>query len=117
MTSLSLIPRLAYGSATRLLNNCVTYPGSASSHRMTLLKAYPPHPIASQRSFLSLLTPFQQQPQTTETPGTMASHALYGPDTPDSVKNSKKLHLITQSTLNGQKVQIMLEELALKYGK
>jgi hypothetical protein len=47
----------------------------------------------------------------------MASHALYGPDTPDSVKSSKKLHLITQSTPNGQKLQIMLEELALKYGK
>ena len=47
----------------------------------------------------------------------MASHALYGPDTPDSVKNSKELHLITQSTPNGQKLQIMLEELALKYGK
>jgi hypothetical protein len=47
----------------------------------------------------------------------MASHALYSPDTPDSVKNSKKLHLITQSTPNGQKLQIMLEELALKYGK
>jgi len=47
----------------------------------------------------------------------MTSHSLYGPDTPDSVKNSKKLHLITQSTPNGQKLQIMLEELALKYGK
>lgn len=41
---------------------------------------------------------------------------LYGDDTPDSVKNSKGLHLVTQSTPNGQKVQIMLEELALKYG-
>jgi glutathione S-transferase len=46
----------------------------------------------------------------------MASHSLYGDDTPDSVKNAKGLHLITQSTPNGQKVQILLEELALKYG-
>jgi len=42
--------------------------------------------------------------------------SLYGDDTPDSVKNSKGLHLVTQSTPNGQKVQIMLEELALLYG-
>lgn len=41
---------------------------------------------------------------------------LIGPDTPDSVKNSKGLHLVTQSTPNGQKVQIFLEELKLKYG-
>jgi len=41
---------------------------------------------------------------------------LYGDDTPDSVKSSKGLHLITMSTPNGQKVQIMLEELALLYG-
>jgi glutathione S-transferase len=41
---------------------------------------------------------------------------LYGDDTPDSVKNAKGLHLVTQSTPNGQKVQILLEELALKYG-
>jgi len=47
----------------------------------------------------------------------MASHTFYGPDTPDSVKNSKILHLMTYSTPNGQKVQILLEELALKYGK
>lgn len=57
---------------------------------------------------------------------------LYGDDTPDSVKNSKVLrlrrmsrelraniakglHLVTQSTPNGQKVQIMLEELADAY--
>lgn len=36
---------------------------------------------------------------------------LYGSDTPDDVKNAKGLHLITQSTPNGQKVQILLEEL------
>jgi glutathione S-transferase len=41
---------------------------------------------------------------------------LYGEDTPDSVKNAKGLHLVTQNTPNGQKVQILLEELALKYG-
>jgi hypothetical protein len=46
----------------------------------------------------------------------MSSHSLYGDDTPDSVKNAKGLHLITMSTPNGQKVQIMLEELADLYG-
>lgn len=40
---------------------------------------------------------------------------LYGDDTPAEVKNAKGLHLITQSTPNGQKVQIMLEELADVY--
>jgi len=42
--------------------------------------------------------------------------SIYTSETPDVVKNAKGLHLITQSTPNGQKVQILLEELALKYG-
>jgi len=42
--------------------------------------------------------------------------SLYGDDTPDSIKNSKGLHLVTQSTPNGQKVQIFLEELKEVYG-
>lgn len=65
------------------------------------------------------------------------SHSLYQEDTPAEVKNAKVslratlensrdrkayelslqgLHLITQSTPNGQKVQIMLEELKDIYG-
>ena len=100
-----------------LLNNCALYPRSVSFHRTALLKPHSPHATLPQRSCLSILTPSHQHPETTKRLGTMASHKLYGPDTPDSVKNSKKLHLITQSTPNGQKLQIMLEELALKYGK
>jgi glutathione S-transferase len=46
----------------------------------------------------------------------MASSSIYTSETPDVVKNAKGLHLITQSTPNGQKVQIFLEELAAKYG-
>jgi len=45
----------------------------------------------------------------------MAEH-LYIAETPDEVKNAKGLHLITQNTPNGQKVQILLEELAETYG-
>ena len=41
---------------------------------------------------------------------------LFEADTPDEVKNAKGLHLITMSTPNGQKVQIMLEELHEIYG-
>ena len=41
---------------------------------------------------------------------------LYISETPDEVKNAKGLHLVTQSTPNGQAVQIMLEELADAYG-
>lgn len=41
---------------------------------------------------------------------------LYIDETPAEVKNAKGLHLVTQSTPNGQKVQIFLEELALVYG-
>ena len=48
-------------------------------------------------------------------PSSMADH-LYIAETPDEVKNAKGLHLITQSTPNGQKVQILLEELAETYG-
>lgn len=41
---------------------------------------------------------------------------VYIDDTPKEVKEAKGLHLITQSTPNGQAVQIMLEELADAYG-
>ena len=41
--------------------------------------------------------------------------SLYTAETPAGVKDAKGLHLITQSTPNGQKVQIMLEELADLY--
>ncbi|KAF9892649.1 hypothetical protein FE257_001051 [Aspergillus nanangensis] len=41
---------------------------------------------------------------------------FYLDDTPAEVKNAKGLHLITQSTPNGQKVQIYLEELKELYG-
>jgi len=44
------------------------------------------------------------------------TNQLYIDDTPAEVKNAKGLHLITQSTPNGQKVQILLEELADAYG-
>jgi glutathione S-transferase len=44
------------------------------------------------------------------------SGQLYINDTPAEVKNAKGLHLLTQSTPNGQKVQILLEELADAYG-
>ena len=44
------------------------------------------------------------------------SHSLYGPDTPPSVSEDKGLHLVTMSTPNGQKVQILLEELHDIYG-
>ena len=47
---------------------------------------------------------------------TKMSDKLYIPETPDEVKNAKGLHLITQSTPNGQAVQILLEELAIAYG-
>jgi glutathione S-transferase len=40
----------------------------------------------------------------------------YTSETPDVVKNAKGVHLLTANTPNGQKVQILLEELALKYG-
>lgn len=41
---------------------------------------------------------------------------LYTDETPAEVKNAKGLHLITQSTPNGQAVQIFLEELKDTYG-
>ncbi|KAH9205818.1 glutathione S-transferase-like protein [Leptodontidium sp. 2 PMI_412] len=44
------------------------------------------------------------------------SNELYADDTPAGVKNAKGLHLITQSTPNGQKAQVLLEELADAYG-
>ncbi|KAL8964271.1 MAG: hypothetical protein Q9197_006976 [Variospora fuerteventurae] len=44
------------------------------------------------------------------------SHSLYVEETPADVKNAKGLHLLTMNTPNGQKVQIMLEELKDIYG-
>ena len=44
------------------------------------------------------------------------SHSLYTDETPASVKDAKGLHLITQNTPNGKKVQIFLEELKDIYG-
>lgn len=44
------------------------------------------------------------------------SHTLYTDETPASVKEAKGLHLITQNTPNGKKVQIFLEELKDVYG-
>ncbi|PQE04292.1 glutathione S-transferase protein [Rutstroemia sp. NJR-2017a BBW] len=41
---------------------------------------------------------------------------IYTADTPAAVKNAKGLHLITESTPNGKKVQILLEELKAAYG-
>jgi glutathione S-transferase len=45
-----------------------------------------------------------------------AMASFYTSETPDVVKNAKGIHLMTANTPNGQKVQILLEELALKYG-
>ncbi|KAL6721691.1 hypothetical protein ACLMJK_000795 [Lecanora helva] len=42
--------------------------------------------------------------------------SLFEDATPSEVKNAKGLHLITMNTPNGQKVQIMLEELHDVYG-
>ncbi|KAM3158027.1 hypothetical protein ABEW05_001408 [Botrytis cinerea] len=44
------------------------------------------------------------------------SSSFYLEGTPDEVKNAKGLHLVTMSTPNGKKVQIMLEELKAAYG-
>lgn len=44
------------------------------------------------------------------------SYSLYTDETPASVKEAKGLHLITQNTPNGKKVQIFLEELKDAYG-
>ena len=66
-------------------------------------------------SFLSFLNPFKSSVQSQPSSSDVMT-SLYGDDTPDSVKNAKGLHLVTQSTPNGQKVQIMLEELAILYG-
>ena len=41
---------------------------------------------------------------------------LWEDATPAEVKDAKGLHLLTMSTPNGQKVQIMLEELKDIYG-
>lgn len=46
----------------------------------------------------------------------MTTPGLYEAATPDIIKNNKGLHLLTMSTPNGQKLQILLEELKDLYG-
>ncbi|RAK92287.1 glutathione S-transferase [Aspergillus costaricaensis CBS 115574] len=46
----------------------------------------------------------------------MTSPSPFTPTTPPRIKNTKGLHLLTTSTPNGKKVQILLEELSAKYG-
>ena len=46
----------------------------------------------------------------------MSSDNLYISSTPSEVSEAKGLHLLTQNTPNGQATQILLEELAAKYG-
>ncbi|XRM38038.1 hypothetical protein ABZX51_001477 [Aspergillus tubingensis] len=45
----------------------------------------------------------------------MTSPSPFTPTTPPRIKNTKGLHLLTTSTPNGKKVQILLEELSAKY--
>lgn len=59
---------------------------------------------------------FSQIFQKSSPPPRIMADKLYISETPDEVKNAKGLHLITQSTSNGQAVQIMLEELKAAYG-
>ncbi|GLA93711.1 hypothetical protein AtubIFM61612_001392 [Aspergillus tubingensis] len=46
----------------------------------------------------------------------MTSSSPFLSTTPPRIKNTKGLHLLTTSTPNGKKVQILLEELSVKYG-
>jgi len=46
----------------------------------------------------------------------MSTKTFYTSETPDVVKNAKGIHLMTVSTPNGQKTQILLEELHKAYG-
>lgn len=55
-------------------------------------------------------------PRKLQTRNMASKDTLYISSTPDDVKNAKGLSLLTQNTPNGQATQIMLEELALKYG-
>ena len=67
------------------------------------LKARTSTPIDKVRGRISILPKYKMS-------------GLFDNDTPDEVKNAKGLHLVTMSTPNGQKVQIMLEELHDVYG-
>ncbi len=99
-----------------------------SAHRLALLSSH----LKAPSSFVKLRR-IAILPKTFTTPN--MSH-LFEADTPDEVKNAKVcfgwgylsgsgvrglmvlqgLHLVTMSTPNGQKVQIMLEELHDIYG-
>ena len=60
------------------------------------------------------LNPLQQNIKAFSSAATKMS-SFYLEGTPDSVKNATGIHLITLSTPNGQKVQILLEELKALY--
>ncbi len=81
-----------------------------SARRLALLSSHLKAPIFSVKSRgIAIL------PETFITSKHDMAH-LFDGETPDEVKNAKGLHLVTMSTPNGQKVQIMLEELHDVYG-
>ncbi|KAK6343170.1 hypothetical protein TWF718_008543 [Orbilia javanica] len=71
--------------------------------------------IPTLSSSINRLRPFWVQSRSLTVVPKMSSN-LYTDETPEAIKSSKGLHLITQSTPNGQKVQILLEELKAVYG-
>ncbi|KAL9135507.1 MAG: hypothetical protein Q9175_003309 [Cornicularia normoerica] len=67
-------------------------------------------------SHLKARTPIDKVRKLNILPKTLNMSHLFEADTPEEVKNAKGLHLVTMATPNGQKVQIMLEELHDVYG-
>ena len=93
--------------ALSLLRRLFWYPMLRSTHRAAQLLHHI-RPLAIHCATARTTSPTAAIP-------TM-SHSLYTDETPASVKEAKGLHLITQNTPNGKKVQIFLEELKDAYG-
>ena len=129
MTSTRFVPLRAQGLCTRcrsifVYNSAGRAAAAAASCRAITTSASPSSTSASTAT--SRYTRRQREELVNRNLRTHARYlsilekskmaSLYGDDTPDSIKNAKGLHLITQSTPNGQKVQIFLEELKQHYG-
>jgi hypothetical protein len=120
--------RLAHGSSCKALyqgssfnrghiNTLTRLPLVTSQRPSTLIRHYQAFSSSSNKSKTKFkLHRLQQINSQVRNSSTMASSSIYTSDTPEVISKAKGLHLITQSTPNGQKVQIFLEELKAKYG-
>lgn len=117
VAALAMMTNSAMTAMNKLPTLARTAPRCGRQYISAAARASPSLSLLNRHNQLSQPRPRSQQlrPLHQHQAPTMADQ-LYIAETPAEVKEAKGLHLITQSTPNGQAVQIFLEELADAYG-